>query len=75
MLLSSFLLTSALSILTSAHPNPHPHRANCPPFAGDFTIKQYQLYPENADFDFNTCKLYIGYIYLGLSLRASSNSN
>jgi len=28
---------------------------SCPPFKGTFTVKQYQLYPENADFDFKSC--------------------
>lgn len=35
---------------------------SCPPFKGTFTIKQYQLYPENADFDFQSCLLYIGFV-------------
>ncbi|KAF2656890.1 hypothetical protein K491DRAFT_580917, partial [Lophiostoma macrostomum CBS 122681] len=35
----------------------------CAPFSGDFTINAYQLYPENADFDFNSCKLYIGQLW------------
>ncbi|KAG4433132.1 hypothetical protein IFR05_011374 [Cadophora sp. M221] len=36
---------------------------SCPPFKGTFTIKQYQLYPENADFDFDSCLLYIGNLF------------
>ncbi|KAH7308348.1 hypothetical protein BKA65DRAFT_177388 [Rhexocercosporidium sp. MPI-PUGE-AT-0058] len=36
---------------------------SCPPFNGTFTIKQYQLYPENADFDFVSCLLYIGDLF------------
>ncbi|KAH6718640.1 hypothetical protein DL95DRAFT_389186 [Leptodontidium sp. 2 PMI_412] len=36
---------------------------SCPPFSGTFTIKQYQLYPENVDFDFNSCLLYIGILF------------
>ncbi|PSN69322.1 hypothetical protein BS50DRAFT_475245, partial [Corynespora cassiicola Philippines] len=35
----------------------------CPPFSGNFTVKKYQLYPENADFDNNTCKLFIGQLW------------
>ncbi|KAH7403844.1 hypothetical protein BKA64DRAFT_777559 [Cadophora sp. MPI-SDFR-AT-0126] len=35
----------------------------CPPFKGTFTINQYQLYPENADFDFRSCLLYAGNLY------------
>ncbi|KAF2259854.1 hypothetical protein CC78DRAFT_555844 [Lojkania enalia] len=46
--------------LALAHP---PRQRKCAPFQGNFTIKQYQLYPENADFDFNTCKLYIGQLW------------
>ena len=37
---------------------------SCPPFKGTFTVKQYQLYPENADFDFKSCLLYIGFVHL-----------
>lgn len=35
----------------------------CPPFnKGSFTIQQYQLYPENADWDVNNCIVYFGYV-------------
>jgi hypothetical protein len=34
----------------------------CPPFSGNFTINQYQLYPENVDFDTDNCLLYLGCI-------------
>lgn len=34
-------------------------KSNCKPFSGNFTINQYQLYPENSDFDFKSCLLYI----------------
>jgi hypothetical protein len=37
--------------------------STCPPFSGTFVIDQYKLYPENADFDFRSCLLYIGYVY------------
>jgi hypothetical protein len=37
---------------------------HCGPFGGNFTIDQYLLYPENADFDFNSCLLYIGLVVL-----------
>ncbi|KAF2642339.1 hypothetical protein P280DRAFT_516132 [Massarina eburnea CBS 473.64] len=30
---------------------------------GNLIITQYQLYPENADFDFNTCKLYTSNLF------------
>ncbi|KAH6662572.1 hypothetical protein B0J14DRAFT_444838, partial [Halenospora varia] len=35
----------------------------CPPFGGNFTIHQYQLYAENADFDFDRCLLYLGSLW------------
>ncbi|ORX94787.1 TRI14-like protein [Clohesyomyces aquaticus] len=35
----------------------------CPSPNGTFEINQYQLYPENVDFDFDTCLLYLGSIY------------
>ncbi|CAG8956274.1 hypothetical protein HYFRA_00003654 [Hymenoscyphus fraxineus] len=35
----------------------------CPEFRGNFTIDQYQLYPENADFSFHTCLLYISAVW------------
>ncbi|KAF2796667.1 hypothetical protein K505DRAFT_373018 [Melanomma pulvis-pyrius CBS 109.77] len=62
MMLCSVLFTAtALTGLASAHPKPH--QAKCGSFKGDFTVKRYQLYPENADFDFNSCKLYIGQLW------------
>lgn len=37
----------------------------CPPFNnGTFNIHQYQLYPDNAAFDFDNCVLYIRYVSL-----------
>ncbi|KAF2113455.1 hypothetical protein BDV96DRAFT_662499 [Lophiotrema nucula] len=60
MRLTTALYTATIAGLASA--SPLAKRA-CAPFQGDFTVKQYQLYPENADFDFNTCKLYIGQIW------------
>ncbi|KAM0123563.1 hypothetical protein ACHAO1_011265 [Botrytis cinerea] len=38
---------------------------SCPPFKGSFTIEQFQLYPENGDFDLNTCLLYVSNLYNG----------
>ncbi|KAF4627892.1 hypothetical protein G7Y89_g10258 [Cudoniella acicularis] len=35
----------------------------CPPFHGNFTIHQYQLYPENAYFDTQSCLLYMGCLW------------
>ena len=38
---------------------------SCPPFKGTFTVKQYQLYPENADLTSNhVYLLYIGFVHL-----------
>jgi hypothetical protein len=47
---------------------PQPSESNlqhkkCPPFSGNFTVSAYQLYPENGDFDFNACVLYIGILW------------
>ncbi len=36
------------------------HHGHCPPFNnGSFNIHQWQLYPDNAAFDFDNCVLYI----------------
>ncbi|KAF9876963.1 hypothetical protein CkaCkLH20_05809 [Colletotrichum karsti] len=36
----------------------------CPPFTkGSFTIQQYQLYPENADWDVDNCIVYFGSLF------------
>ncbi len=40
------------------------HKMSCPPFNGSFVIDYYQVYPENADFDFDSCLLYIGLVFL-----------
>jgi hypothetical protein len=42
------------------------HKRKCPQFNGSFVIDSYQLYPENADFDFDSCLLYIGFVILSL---------
>ncbi len=35
--------------------------STCKPFhRGSFNIKQYQLYPENADWDEKSCLVYFG---------------
>jgi len=40
------------------------HTNKCPPFnKGTFNIYQYQLYPDNAAFDFDNCVLYIRCVY------------
>ncbi|KAF2743440.1 TRI14-like protein [Sporormia fimetaria CBS 119925] len=53
----------ALAAAVSAHPGHPAKNTTCAPIKGDFYVKQYQLYPENADFDFNTCKLYFGQLW------------
>ncbi len=62
--LSMFLLSTFLAAVavTAIPHHGHHGKDKCPPFSGNFTIHQYQLYPENADFDFNSCLLYIGYV-------------
>ena len=39
------------------------HKKGCPPFKGSFEIDYFQVYPENADFDFQSCLLYIGFVF------------
>lgn len=36
----------------------------CPPFSGSFFVEQQDLYPEGADWDPDTCTLYLGYVGL-----------
>lgn len=36
----------------------------CPNISGSFFIDQKDLYPESADFDPKTCKLYVRYVAL-----------
>lgn len=55
------LLMSAVveAFPSTKHLAPH---APCGDVKGTITIDQLQLYPENADFDFHACLLYIGYV-------------
>jgi hypothetical protein len=39
------------------------HEKGCPPFKRSFEIDYFQVYPENADFDFQSCLLYIGFVF------------
>jgi hypothetical protein len=55
---ASLTTAAALTGAVSARPS-KPH-GKCAPFSGDFSVKAYQVYPENADFDFINCKLYMG---------------
>ncbi|KAF2281579.1 uncharacterized protein EI97DRAFT_473213 [Westerdykella ornata] len=51
------------ALQASPRPSPLGYGPKCPPFSGNFTVNRYQLYPENADFDFNNCLLYIGVVW------------
>lgn len=56
-----YLLLALISSLVLVEAAPNPSKA-CPPFTkGSFTIQQYQLYPENADWDVDNCIVYFGY--------------
>ncbi|KZL87142.1 tri14-like protein [Colletotrichum incanum] len=61
------LLVSVLAvILAMLSPVEGTSRATrqCPPFKkGSFTIQQYQLYPENADWDAENCIVYFGSLF------------
>ena len=62
-LLSALLISDAIAFPTSQQLGPRQGGAKpgrCPDVTGTFMIEQYQLYPENADFDFNSCLLYLG---------------
>ncbi|KAK3357810.1 hypothetical protein B0T25DRAFT_451192 [Lasiosphaeria hispida] len=64
-----FPLTAASCLLAAAHglsgrSNGHPNP--CPPFnKGNFTISQYQLYPENAFWDTEHCVVYFSALFNG----------
>lgn len=51
------LLTALLALGAYGHPKPK----GCPPLnRGTFVINQYQLYPENADWDEDRCLVWFG---------------
>ncbi|KAI0534691.1 hypothetical protein GGR58DRAFT_481933 [Xylaria digitata] len=57
-----FIFAAWLLTTTISHPLLRPKR--CPPFNnGTINIAAYQLYPENVDFDEQSCLLYIGSLY------------
>jgi hypothetical protein len=62
-LLSTVAITS-ISALPQAETPTAKWNRHCPPFERNFTINQYQLYPENLDFDFRNCLLYLGFVSL-----------
>lgn len=56
------VLTTALAVgFVTAYPDSLSSRK--PSFEGNFTINRYQLYPENADFDSKSGKLYVGQLW------------
>ncbi|CAI6331578.1 unnamed protein product [Periconia digitata] len=57
--LSNILLT----VNSSPLPNGFTARTSCPDLNGTFSIEQLGLYPENVDFDVNSCLLYIGVLF------------
>ncbi|KAG4438217.1 hypothetical protein IFR05_006290 [Cadophora sp. M221] len=62
-LFSVFLVSAALRGALAFPPNPQQQQGksrskSCPPLQGNFTIDQFQLYPENADFDTRSCLFY-----------------
>ncbi|KAK4163957.1 hypothetical protein QBC43DRAFT_237893 [Cladorrhinum sp. PSN259] len=62
------LASASITTATSLPPRHSTHgpKQECPPFPkGSFTIDQYQLYPENMDFDASRCHLLIGAVFNG----------
>lgn len=64
------LLTTALFKITCASPSSRlPDRSlahrpkKCPPFSGTFNIEYFQLYPENADWNPDSCTVWIGALW------------
>ncbi|KAK1752999.1 hypothetical protein QBC47DRAFT_462692 [Echria macrotheca] len=64
--LSAVLLTSTRAASLDGRGKKH----SCPPFQnGTFIIHQYQLYPDNAAFDFDECVLYISALFNGSMVK------
>ncbi|KAF2475830.1 uncharacterized protein BDR25DRAFT_379390 [Lindgomyces ingoldianus] len=63
MWISPALLTAAAALTGISSALPSKHDGHCGPLKGNFTIKKYQLYPENADFDPDNCVLYLGQLW------------
>lgn len=63
------LLTMALQITYASPSSPLPDRSlahlpkKCPPFSGTFNIDYFQLYPENADWNPNSCTVWFGALW------------
>lgn len=61
-LCAAALLSNILSTAHGASVSSHStSRAPCPDLNGTFAVNQLALYPENVDFDPNSCLMYIGY--------------
>ena len=52
LLLLSLLQPSGLAMPTAAY-------GSCPPVTGTFTLDAYQLFPESAEWDPISCKLWV----------------
>lgn len=58
---AGFLFTTLLSVNGASIPSRSISSAPCPELNGTFFVDQPGLYPENVDFDPNSCRLYIRY--------------
>ncbi|KAL0934720.1 uncharacterized protein CTRU02_209311 [Colletotrichum truncatum] len=57
-------LFAALVILIVSAEEPFKSARTCPAFTkGSFTVQQFQLYPENADWDVDNCIIYFGSLF------------
>ncbi|KAF2467269.1 uncharacterized protein BDR25DRAFT_376200 [Lindgomyces ingoldianus] len=64
--IGAIALLASVTFVNSLPSSPKPQlapRAPCADVKGTFSINQLQLYPENADFDFHSCLLYIGSLF------------
>jgi hypothetical protein len=62
MLAAVFLFTLALPKAILASSTQSFYHPKCKTLTGDLQVKQYQLYPENYDFDQDRCIAYFGYV-------------
>ena len=58
-LLSAVLLGSRIATAVPGRGSGSVDDKPCPPFSGNLTLHEYQLYPENADWDSRQCLLYL----------------
>lgn len=64
--LSALFMVTVGTQVANAYPGKRYHNSTCPPVTGNFTVSHYQLYPENADWDSESCLLYFGWVILRL---------